>query len=140
MLPKYQIERMAFYFRQILIRYLKPRFIDKYKHDKAFKKMVTFCYFLSFVPKDKIEYEFNKIFQKYKDIDLAFYEFINFFYENFIINKRKNKVSNFWSANDRVILGLMYTTNSCEAYHRYLNSKLTKKDSQLVKIIDILKK
>ncbi|KAG0434925.1 hypothetical protein DMUE_4975, partial [Dictyocoela muelleri] len=77
--PNTRLKGCAFHFSQILIIYFKPRFIDKYKHDKALK-MVTFCYFLAFVPKDKIEYEFNKISHKYKDVDLAFYEFNNTFY------------------------------------------------------------
>lgn len=46
----------------------------------------------------------------------------------------------FWSVHDRILKNFPYTNNSCEAYNRYLNSHLKKKNQELGKIIDIFKK
>ncbi|KAG0441428.1 hypothetical protein DMUE_1063 [Dictyocoela muelleri] len=63
------------------------------------------------------------------------YELIyNFFERNFIKNK------SFWSVQKRIIDNIPTTTNTCEAYHRHLNSKVSRKNSSLGRIIDIIKK
>ncbi|KAG0428201.1 hypothetical protein DMUE_5840, partial [Dictyocoela muelleri] len=59
---------------------------------------------------------------------------------NYLLSSQKNKTINFWSAYDRIIEEQPYTTNSCEAYHRHLNTKIKMKDQPIGKIIDVLKK
>ncbi|KAG0440058.1 hypothetical protein DMUE_2017 [Dictyocoela muelleri] len=46
----------------------------------------------------------------------------------------------FWSISERVANSIPTTTNSFEAYHRYMNSKISKKSHEKGKIIDIIKK
>lgn len=67
---------------------------------------------------------------------------LNYYELNFInnIKKLKNKEIKFWSVQNRVKNNIPIKTNSCEAYHRHLNTKIKKKEQPLGKIIDILKK
>ncbi|KAG0442077.1 hypothetical protein DMUE_0560 [Dictyocoela muelleri] len=71
-----------------------------------------------------------------------FQRFMNFYIEVFIINNAKisTKEIKFWSVNHRILNSIPTTTNSCETYHRHLKLKLVKKDTELARIIDILKK
>ncbi|KAG0427305.1 hypothetical protein DMUE_5912, partial [Dictyocoela muelleri] len=130
-----------FHLSQIIVRYLKPSFINRYKYDSDFKNYVKYMYFLAFVPVEKINREFMKILALKKN-EYEYIEFTNWFENNFINNYKNlaNKNCGFWSVNKRILSGLPYTTNNCEAYHRYLNTKINQKNRPIGLIIDMLKK
>ncbi|KAG0440779.1 hypothetical protein DMUE_1501 [Dictyocoela muelleri] len=133
---------MFFHFSRIVIRYLNQNgLIINYKSDLNFRKFVKYLIFLAYVPENSVFEEFEKIC-KLSNQSLEYQKVIDFFNSNFILNvfKKPNKNVTFWSANSRIIKNIPTTTNACEAYHRHLNSKISRKNKKLVKIIDIFKK
>ncbi|KAG0440202.1 hypothetical protein DMUE_1911 [Dictyocoela muelleri] len=136
------INGCVFHYSQIIVRYLqKTNILSKYSNDSDFRKFVKYMIYLSYVPTNRVLCEYNKILLMKKENN-EYNDFSNYFYEQFILNSRKNptKDINFWSASKRIINSIPTTTNSCEAYHRYLNSKINRKRPELGKIIDIFKK
>ncbi|KAG0420574.1 hypothetical protein DMUE_6337, partial [Dictyocoela muelleri] len=138
--PEVEIRGCNFHFNQIVVRFMiENKIIENYKNDLTFRKFVKYLLSLAYVPKQSVESEYKKI----NNIKKNKYEYnlINdFFAKNFIYNNMKIKNKNFWSAYSRIINNLPTTTNSCEAYHKHLNSKVNKKNSALAKIIDLLKR
>ncbi|KAG0442365.1 hypothetical protein DMUE_0324 [Dictyocoela muelleri] len=128
-----------FHFNQIFIRFLNDqKIIDFYKEDKNFKMYVKYLLLLAFVPPDKIQEEFQKILML-KQNNHCYNLITNFFKNNFLYSKIKNKTIEFWSVYERLIAGIPTTNNSCEAYHRHLNSMTSRKNSILPKVIELLK-
>ncbi|KAG0431886.1 hypothetical protein DMUE_5537 [Dictyocoela muelleri] len=127
-----------FHFSQIVVRFLKEsKIITFYKNETDFRKYVKYTLLLSYIPIEKIDYEFAKI-QKLKK-DLWHYDlFYDFFIKNFLNSQIKNKKREFWSVHFRILNNIPTTTNSCEAYHRHLNSRTSKKNTILGKIVDLL--
>ncbi|KAG0442705.1 hypothetical protein DMUE_0071 [Dictyocoela muelleri] len=139
--PLTQLRGCLFHLSQIIVRYLKPSFINRYKYDSDFKTYVKYMYFLAFIPVEKIKTEFIKILSLKKS-EIEYEEFTNWFDKNFINNSKNlaNKSCDFWSVNQRILCGLPHTTNTCEAYHRHLNTKINQKNRPIGLIIDMLKK
>ncbi|KAG0436835.1 hypothetical protein DMUE_4024 [Dictyocoela muelleri] len=139
--PSTLLRGCLFHLSQIIVRYIKPSLINRYKYDLEFKNYVKYMYFLAFVPVNRINDKFQKLLSLKKN-EKEFIEFTNWFERNFICNYNDiaNKSHDFWFANNRILFGLPYTTNTCETYHRYLNSKINQKNRPIGTIIDILKK
>ncbi|KAG0435992.1 hypothetical protein DMUE_4439 [Dictyocoela muelleri] len=139
--PSSLLRGCLFHLSQIIVRYLKPNIINRYKYDIEFKNYVKYMYFLAFVPVNKINTEFQKLLGLRKN-ETEYHEFTCWFEKNFIRNYKNiaNKKQDFWSVNNRILCDLPYTTNTCEAYHRYLNSKINQKNRPIGLIIEILKK
>lgn len=135
------IRGCVFHFCQIIVRYVKSKFWIEYKNIENFKLLVKYIYFLSFVPITKIEENLKEIKKQFA-INVKNVEFIEYFEKLFILNVRgiENKKIEFWSCSERILLDLPHTNNSCEAYHRHLNTKIDRKGRNIGKIIDILKK
>ncbi|KAG0430072.1 hypothetical protein DMUE_5699 [Dictyocoela muelleri] len=97
-------------------------------------------YFLAFVPENKIITEFQKLVSLKKN-EREYNDFTIWFEKKLIYNYKNvaYKSLDFWSVNKRVLDNLPYTTNTCEAYHRHLNTKINQK-KPIGLIIDILKK
>ncbi|KAG0442558.1 hypothetical protein DMUE_0186 [Dictyocoela muelleri] len=130
-----------FHFTQIIIRFLKQnKYIEIYKNNIKYKTFVTYLIFLTYVPLNKI-LELNKICLL-KQNELGYIILISYFKSNFIENNEiiSTKERKFWSVNERIHFDIPTTTNSCEAYHRYLNSKISKKNQNIEKNINLLKK
>ncbi|KAG0435736.1 hypothetical protein DMUE_4566 [Dictyocoela muelleri] len=125
--PEVEIRGCNFHLNQIVVRFMnEKKIIENYKKDLNFKKYVKYLLILAYVPESSVENEYNKI----KGLKKDKYEYTvidDFFSKNFIYNNTKIKNKNFWSVNTRIIENLPTTTNSCEAYHKHLNSKVNKK-------------
>ncbi|KAG0441400.1 hypothetical protein DMUE_1081 [Dictyocoela muelleri] len=138
--PNTKINGCNFHFNQLIVNFLKKnQLIGIYKVNEKFRKFVKYLLILSYVPKEKIEVEFEKIIAIKEDnniYDIIIKYFKLNFIENFD-NKIKNK--DFWNVYDRVKENIPTTTNSCEAYHRHINSKISRKNMNLVRVIEILK-
>ncbi|KAG0437482.1 hypothetical protein DMUE_3662 [Dictyocoela muelleri] len=78
-----------FHLSQIISRKIKSESINFYNTDIIFKKIVKYCYFLAFVPLEKIEVEFDKTKRLSQDKD-HHRMFLEYFIK-FIINERKIK-------------------------------------------------
>ncbi|KAG0425376.1 hypothetical protein DMUE_6037 [Dictyocoela muelleri] len=74
--------------------------------------------------------------------DKDYYKIVTEYFENNFINNEKNKIKqkSFWLINNRVIKDISTTTNSYGGFHRHLNSKVSRKNTSLIKIIDILER
>ncbi|KAG0435624.1 hypothetical protein DMUE_4632 [Dictyocoela muelleri] len=96
---------------------------------------------LAYVPIKNVISEFYKLNEIKKDIK-EYNDAFEYFRDHFIIKNKNIKTMeiSFWSISDRILNLIPTTTNSCEAYHRYMNSKISRKNPDLGKIIDILKK
>ncbi|KAG0441854.1 hypothetical protein DMUE_0745 [Dictyocoela muelleri] len=137
-----EIKGCYFHLTQIIVKFLKTnKLMETYKMNHEYKKFIKYMIFLTFVPPNNIKNEFKKICLLKRD-DKCYEEFIIYFKNNFIENIKKlpTKEIAFWSSNQQIHDNIPTTTNSCEAYHRNLNSKIVKKDQPLGKIIDVLKK
>ncbi|KAG0441280.1 hypothetical protein DMUE_1167 [Dictyocoela muelleri] len=138
--PNCELKSCNFHFNQIVVRYMNENnILEKYKNDANFKKYVKYLLSLSFIPESNVIEDFNKIKNTKRD-DNEYNLITNFFEKNFLNNNLNIKKINFWSAYQRVINDLPTTTNSSEAYHKYLNSKVTRKNTSLCKVVVILKK
>ncbi|KAG0420564.1 hypothetical protein EQH57_0093 [Dictyocoela roeselum] len=132
----------VFHFSQIITRFLlQNNLLPLYRTDSSFKNFVKYLIFLAYVPEEFVKSEFDKICEL-SNKNNEFEKISIFFRDNFINNSKnsKNKCISFWSANERILKDIPTTTNTCEAYHRHLNSKVSRKNQKLGKIIDILKK
>ncbi|KAG0422345.1 hypothetical protein DMUE_6219, partial [Dictyocoela muelleri] len=138
-MPNTIINGCNFHFNQLIVRFLNVNNILKYyKTDEHFKKFVKYLLLLAYVPLNMIEYEFEKIKNMKRNID--YYDnFLDYFEKSIINNKMEIKKREFWSVNERIIKNIATTTNSCGAFHRHLNTKIERKNQQLIKIISILK-
>ncbi|KAG0440544.1 hypothetical protein DMUE_1665 [Dictyocoela muelleri] len=123
------------------MRWIKRNSHYDYKNDMIFRKVVKYCYLLAFIPVENVKIEFEKI-KLLSNNSVTCNEFLIYFENDFILNvgKKGNKNLNLWSVNERIHNNIPYTTNSCEAYHRHLNTKIIKKDRPIGTIISILQK
>ncbi|KAG0442298.1 hypothetical protein DMUE_0376 [Dictyocoela muelleri] len=112
-----------FHFNQIFIRFMNENGInDDFIYDLNNKKYVKYLLLLVYGAIDKIDHVFRKIL-KLKQENSS-YDNYRFFWSHFLsFSKIKNKERKIWSVYYRIINDISSTTNSCEAYHRYLNSK-----------------
>ncbi|KAG0437400.1 hypothetical protein DMUE_3712 [Dictyocoela muelleri] len=73
---------------------------------------------------------------EFEGIDKVF----EFFANNFLKDTNElTRSKNFYSLYERILLDIQTTTNSVEAWHKYLNSFVTKNSENMGKIIDILR-
>ncbi|KAG0442585.1 hypothetical protein DMUE_0164 [Dictyocoela muelleri] len=99
-----------------------------YKHNDNFRKFIKYILYLAYVPKEKVEIEFIKI-SSFNN-DGYFYDISQEYFENNSIINTSNLITkkiSFWSLNKRIRMEIPSTTNSCEGYHRHLNSKVVRK-------------
>ncbi|KAG0437908.1 hypothetical protein DMUE_3413 [Dictyocoela muelleri] len=132
-----------FHMTQIIMRYLSSsHLMYLYKENNEFRKSVKYLIILSYLPEEEVIGKFNILFEKIKRKDDSLKNLFNYFYKNFLSfeNKESPKNISFWSVYNRIINDVPTTTNSCEAYHRYLNSNFSRKNQKLEKVIDMLKK
>ncbi|KAG0423367.1 hypothetical protein DMUE_6155, partial [Dictyocoela muelleri] len=125
----------------LIVKFLKKNNLLKfYNIDNNFKMFVKYLLILAYVPEKSIEIEFEKIKKLKKDI-FYYDQFLEYFSVNFIYGERVGFMNckNIWSVYERILLNVPTTTNSCEAYHRHLNSKLERKNQCIHKVIDVIK-
>ncbi|KAG0438440.1 hypothetical protein DMUE_3086 [Dictyocoela muelleri] len=94
---------------------------------------------LSYVSEENIFLEYQRIINLKENI--FYYDvFIEYFSKNFINNDLKNyKNYKTWSVYNKIINNIPTTTNSCETYHRHLNSKFKNKNQNINLVINALK-
>ncbi|KAG0442008.1 hypothetical protein DMUE_0619 [Dictyocoela muelleri] len=129
-----------FHFSQIIWRKIQDlNLVVAYKNNENFRKFVSYLLLLSYVPVQNIDYEYQKL--KLSVIGLSeSIELLRFFERSFLFPKDDlTKRKDFWSVNERILSNLPTTTNSLEAWHKHLNSFITKNSENIGKIIDILK-
>ncbi|KAG0436879.1 hypothetical protein DMUE_3996 [Dictyocoela muelleri] len=116
-----------FHFNQLIKKLLIKKILIFCKSDSKYRNFIKFLVIFAYVPDKKIEKEFKKIVSIMKDKD--YYKIAVEYFENNFINNEKNKKiqKSFWSINNRVIKDILTTTNSCESFHRHLNSKVSRK-------------
>ncbi|KAG0437428.1 hypothetical protein DMUE_3692 [Dictyocoela muelleri] len=104
---------------------IKKKIIDNYKNDLTFRKYVKYLLSLTYIPEKCVESECKKNNNIKKNKNE--YNLIDeFFAKKFIYNNMKIK-KQFLVGICRIIKYSPTTTNSCEAYHKHLNSKINKK-------------
>ncbi|KAG0436856.1 hypothetical protein DMUE_4011 [Dictyocoela muelleri] len=117
----------------------KNNLIVFYKSNPNFRRFIKYLLLLAYIPEENILIEFKKLEKLFENSEV-YKQAYEYFSNNFIHNENPTKIISFWSVHWRIINSISTTTNSCEAYHRHLNSKISKKNPELGKIIDILKK
>ncbi|KAG0441570.1 hypothetical protein DMUE_0953 [Dictyocoela muelleri] len=135
-----KINGCYFHFSQIIWRKIQQLNLQlDYKNDPNFRKMVRLIILLSYVPTENINLEFKKIEDLYgkneKNMDFLKYFEHSFVQKNLVFYKSVS----FWSVHERIKKNIPTTTNSVEAWHRHLNTFVSKNSENLGKIIDILK-
>jgi hypothetical protein len=131
----------TFHYSQIIWRFVQNKgAVTVYNNDFEFQKCVKYILLLPYVPVKHINYEFLKLKNEYYYGDLNKI-FLDFFEDNFIrnIHNVETKKIEFWSVHDRIINKQPGTTNSVEAWHRYLNLKAEVKHPNICKCIDVIR-
>lgn len=140
--PACKLAGCNFHFSQIVWRNIQNLNLTMfYKNDKEFKTLVKYLLLLSYVPTDNITNEFLKIKEKYYN-NIERKKIIDYFEENFISSNNSGIITKnftFWNVYERLLKHYPTTTNSLEAWHKHMNSKIYRKSQNITKIIDILK-
>ncbi|KAG0438517.1 hypothetical protein DMUE_3037 [Dictyocoela muelleri] len=112
----------------------KEKILQNYKSDNNFKKYVKFLMILAYIPIEKVNDEFKKL-KKYMNKENEYIKITEYFDQTFLQNKHNigTKELNFWSVNKRMLIDVPTTTNTCESYHKYINSMIKKKNPSLGK-------
>ncbi|KAG0441275.1 hypothetical protein DMUE_1173 [Dictyocoela muelleri] len=140
--PSTILNSCNFHFCQIIYRFLISNgHMKRFKEDAEFKKLIKHLLFLAYVSVSNVTLEFEKI-EKLAEKVVGFSEILRIFKKNFIENSYNllTKEIQYWSIHERILKDLPTTTNSLEAYHRHLNSKVERKKPNLKKAMLLIKK
>ncbi|KAF7699640.1 hypothetical protein CDIK_1097, partial [Cucumispora dikerogammari] len=123
---------------------------ENYKKDEKTKSIVRRCLNLSFVKTDKIETEFQQLKEKYKKFirkNEQIKQFITYFQQTYIGETDNSGVyvlplfkKELWSVYNRTINSIPRTTNSVEAWHKSLNSRINHAHPNIAMFINVIQK
>jgi hypothetical protein len=149
--PLTRLKGCVFHFGQSIWRKLQELGLGfEYKNNKNFKSIVKMYLHLTFVPEEKIMFEFEKISQ-YIEVDVnlkeKFNEFLKYFKRMYISYDRKIGTNSspfyshsFWSVHDNIKLCIPRSTCCVEAWHRSINSQCSVAHPNLAKFVEIIQK
>lgn len=139
--PTTELHGCWFHFTQICVRWvINNDLLNRYQSDGDFMSFVKKIMILAYFPEADIVSTFKEI--EHLADDSGKLEFYKFFNRNFIIcsDNILTKSLSFWSCHKRIENGIPITTNSCEAYHRHLNTKVRKTADTFERFVNVLKK
>ncbi|KAG0424447.1 hypothetical protein DMUE_6089, partial [Dictyocoela muelleri] len=131
--PNYILNGCYFNMTQIIMRFLKSSSLVKnYKENAEFRKFVKYLLILPYFLQEEVMKKYNNLSKKINQKDENFKKVYEYFFRIFLTFENKHSIKNiaFWSINNRIINDIPTTTNSCEPYHRYLNSKIKRKNQK----------